>query len=105
MLEMGWGYVRRAADDESQDLWIVGENARTKKIGIYDKCVQETNPANPKCNIKGNIGQQGEKTKLYRDPDCGQYGNTLIQLYLGDKWFCGEKEARAARFTKGSDCK
>lgn len=79
------------------------QNARNKQIGIYSsKCTQITNPANPKCNIKANNNLRLGKN--YHTPDCKVYHLTIVQLYFGDRWFCTEKEARKAGFTKGTDC-
>lgn len=106
MLEQGWAYFARGTDSNADELLKAGEKARAGTLGIFGAgCTQDVNPIQPKCNIKGNIGQQGKETKFYRYPGCGQYGNTVVQLYLGDGWFCNEKEARAAGFVKGSDCK
>lgn len=80
----------------------ISSNARNKKIGVFsDKCTQEKNSENPKCAIKGNVSKYG---KFYRTPDCSQYKITILQLYLGDQWFCTEKEAQKAGFTKSPDC-
>ena len=76
--------------------------ARKAKIGIFSPiCTQTENPDNPKCNIKGNIVKNG---MFYHYPGCGQYGNTLVHLHLGEKWICTEKEAIKAGFAKGKDC-
>ena len=78
--------------------------AKQEKIGIFSsKCTQISNISNSKCPIKGNVHKPGN-TKLYRFPGCGQYNNTDVQLFWGDKWFCTESEAQEAGFTKGSDC-
>lgn len=76
--------------------------ARAKKLGVFsDKCTQETNLENPKCSIKGNVSHYG---KFYRTKDCTQYDVTILQLYFDDQWFCTEKEAIKAGFTKSPDC-
>lgn len=80
------------------------DEARKEKLGIYSsKCTQETNPNSKTCVIKGNIRTEG-LGKIYHFPDCGQYNNTVVELYKGDQWFCTEKEAQKAGFTRGSDC-
>ena len=78
--------------------------AKQDKVGIFSpKCTQTSNVNNPKCLIKGNKNVY-DKRKLYRFPGCGQYNNTDVQLFWGDRWFCTESEAKQAGFTKGSDC-
>lgn len=81
------------------------DKAREEKLGIYSsKCTQETNPNSKTCVIKGNIRTQGAEQKIYHFPGCGQYNQTVVELYKGDKWFCTETEAKKAGFIKGSDC-
>ncbi|KKU27671.1 MAG: Micrococcal nuclease-like protein nuclease [Candidatus Amesbacteria bacterium GW2011_GWA2_47_11b] len=78
--------------------------AKAKKLGIYSpECVQDSNPKQPKCVIKGNV-KLDSPVNLYRFPGCGQYNNTQVELSKGDQWFCTEAEAQKAGFTKGSDC-
>jgi hypothetical protein len=60
-------------------------------------------PKIPDCNIKGNIDFQTYE-KFYHLPGCKHYGQTSLNLAYGDKWFCLEKEARAAGFQKASAC-
>lgn len=103
MLSAGWAIYARAGYDDG-DLSTIVAKAKKDKKGIYSEmCTQTVNNQNPKCLIKGNL-LFGANTKIYRYPDCGQYGNTLVQLHLGDQWFCTEKEALSAGFTRGSDC-
>lgn len=103
MLEKGMATFADKSAQKQPGLLEISQKARDKKIGVYsDKCTQETNLANPKCNIKGNIR---DGVKYYRDPSCYYYNHTLMQLYLGDKWFCTESEAKKEGFVKGGDCK
>ena len=78
-------------------------DAENKQKGIYAKCETAT-PPNPKCVIKANIRLE-RKTRKYYLPDCPQYNFTKISQDLGEKWFCSEKEAKAAGFTKAENCK
>jgi endonuclease YncB( thermonuclease family) len=78
------------------------KQAKEGKIGIFSEtCTQTVNKTKPTCQIKAN---NRNDVKLYRFPGCGQYNNTLVELYMGDQWFCTEKEAINAGFTKGQDC-
>ncbi|MCX6704780.1 MAG: thermonuclease family protein, partial [Candidatus Woesebacteria bacterium] len=71
--------------------------AKKAEIGVFSPlCTQLENPVNSKCNIKGN-NKDGVKT--YHYPGCSAYKITLVQLYLGDKWFCTQAEAKKAGFT------
>lgn len=103
MIEGGYAYYL-PKQEASEELKKAGERARAKKLGIYSsKCTQTENPTNKNCSIKGN-NHLGSTNRYYRFPGCGQYNNTLVELYLGDQWFCTEAEAIRAGFTKGSDC-
>lgn len=79
--------------------------AREAKLGIYSpKCTQETNPNSKTCVIKGNLRIPGNGDKTYHFPGCGNYNQTLVELYKGDQWFCTEELAKKAGFVKGADC-
>jgi endonuclease YncB( thermonuclease family) len=98
--------VRRVTNDEQDkaEMDNAQQIAKEEKIGIFGPgCTQGTNPKDKKCNIKGNM-RSGYKDRFYRYPGCGQYETTLVQLHLGDRWFCSEKEAKAAGFVRGADC-
>ena len=102
ILESGWTYYHRKGKNEPGELLKADQKAREDKVGIFSgKCTQEVNPTNPKCVIKGNI-QKGNK--YFRYPGCRVYNLTIVQLYLGEKWYCTEKEAMRDGFTKGPDC-
>jgi micrococcal nuclease len=82
-----------------------GNSARENQLGIFSpKCTQATNPDSQTCVIKGNLRIPGKGTKTYHFPGCGNYNQTLIELYKGDQWFCTESEAKKAGFIKGADC-
>ncbi len=103
MVHLGMAYYS-ANGLNDPDLLKAADFARKAKLGIYSpKCTQETNPNSKTCVIKGNQ-VLGTTQKTYHFPGCGQYTNTVVELYKGDQWFCTEKEAQQAGFTKGSDC-
>lgn len=78
------------------------DEARSKNRGIYGTtCTQKENTQNPSCNIKGN-NEAGNK--YFFTPLCNQYNETIVQLYLGDQWFCTEKEAINAGYKKAPRC-
>jgi len=104
LLEMGAAYYDMS-DEWSKNLREIGGRARNEKRGVFgEKCTQTINREDPECVIKGNTSLNGGKIPMYRFPECAQYETTLVQLYLGDRWFCSEEEARKAGFVKGSDC-
>lgn len=102
MLVRGYSYYARGTEGFSDELRQAGEVAREKKLGLFsDSCTQLTNKQKPSCNIKGNT-RNGD---IYYVPDCGVYDNVEVQLYLGDRWFCTEAEAKRAGFRKPEQCK
>jgi endonuclease YncB( thermonuclease family) len=106
MAETGNAIYRLSGQGNSESVKIknFAEIATANKSGIFGKkCTQITNMENPKCVIKGNA-RIGENTKIYSIPGCESYASTLIQLYLGDQWFCTEAEAKKAGFTKAGGC-
>lgn len=105
MLESGW--VRYHSDQTSQTeaIQAAANKAKADRLGIYNpKCYQKENSANPKCNIKGNI-DKSTKVRKYYLPNCAQYAFTIVEKDIGEDWFCTEKDAQAAGFTKAATCK
>jgi len=104
ILKQGWG--RFHSDDTSarEALKSAYDTAREKSLGIFSpKCRQTENPDNPKCNIKGNIDKNSDRVNYYY-PGCPQYEFTIVEKDLGEDWFCTEKEAQKAGFTKAKNC-
>jgi hypothetical protein len=52
------------------------------------------------CNIKGNIGNKGER--IYHVPGQAFYDKTRISAGRGERWFCSEQEARNAGWRKAA---
>lgn len=94
--------LQKSASDAM--LLEAGNDARAHERGIFgESCTQTENIDKPKCTIKGNYPRLGSRS-TYHTPECMAYKNTKVQLYLGDQWFCTEKEAIAAGFTKAETC-
>lgn len=103
MLTNGYSYYSRSSPgDIGEELKRATEKARSARNGIFsESCTQMVNNEKAACNIKGN----DRNGKIYYLPECGVYDNVTVQLYLGDRWFCSEKEAIAAGFRKPGQCK
>jgi endonuclease YncB( thermonuclease family) len=100
------GFARYESEKTSQsDLFKAANiHARDNNLGIYSpQCYQTENTKDPKCNIKGNI-EKSFGTKTYHRPDCNEYGNTIVELSLGEQWFCTEADALTAGFTPSAHC-
>jgi len=102
MILSGWARFTSTASPESEKLKSAFQKIKTEKLGVFsDFCYQNSNPKNPKCNIKGNV-KEGKKTYFF--PGCGNYSNVALELDQGDQWFCSESEATSAGFTKSANC-
>lgn len=104
MIKLGMGLYESHKVPEAQILKKANEYARENKIGIFSShCYQLENLDNPKCNIKGNI-EKREGQKYYHLPGCARYEQTIVERFLGEEWFCSEKEAIKAGYTKATTC-
>jgi endonuclease YncB( thermonuclease family) len=105
MIASGW--VRYHSDQSSQTdaIKAASAQAQAEKIGIYGLCHSMENTKNPKCTIKANIDLNNSKRRRYYLPDCAQYKFTVVEEERGEAWFCSEKEAQKAGFTKAETCK
>ena len=102
MILSGWARFTSTASPESEKLKTAFQSAKADNLGVFSPmCYQKTNPDNSKCDIKGNVR---EAKKTYFFPGCGNYSNVALELDQGDQWFCSEKEAVKAGFTKAVNC-
>jgi len=109
ILANGWAkYDSQSASKELKEvieqLKAVNQKAKENQIGIWsEQCYQKENKQNPACNIKGNISTHNGD-KIYHYPGCNHYEQTIVELNTGEQWFCSEKEAVEAGFTKSEHC-
>lgn len=97
------GFVRFHHDTSTvaDELKALGLEVKTAKKGIFGACQSQTPTKNPKCMIKGNIDRL---KKIYHVPGCTQYPFAVVEEDIGEQWFCTEKEAQAAGYTKSERC-
>lgn len=65
------------------------------------RVVQQQAPASTQdgdCRIKGNIGSKGDR--IYHVPGGRFYDRTQIDESKGERWFCSEDEAKAAKWRR-----
>lgn len=103
LVKSGLAQARRESGSENEKMKKANEFARKNKIGIWSSKCYQTEPPNPKCNIKGNKNDQNG-TKFYFPPSCRFYNLVIIEKHQGDDWFCTEKEAQKAGFKKSPGC-
>ncbi len=100
------GYAKHIWDMASANKELDRGNdfARKNKLGIFSEKCFRREPPKEGCDIKGNIMQK-TKNKEYTMPECDRYGNSIVEGYRGEEWFCSEKEARKAGYVKSKNCK
>ncbi len=105
LLASGWARYHSDQTSQTEQLQSAANAAKESRLGVFSpQCYQKENPDNPKCNIKANI-DKSTKVKKYYLPGCAQYQFTIVEKDIGEDWFCSEKEAQAAGFTKAATCK
>lgn len=104
MLEEGWGRTDYRKNSQREVLTAAFHLAQQEKRGIFSTlCRQKGEPPNPECLIKGNIDKNSYE-KFYHLPGCQHYDEVIIELDIGERYFCTEEEAQAAGFKKASAC-
>ncbi len=104
MIRDGFAHYERSGQSESQALTEANQFARANSLGIYGAECYQPNPPDPKCVIKGNYDRD-KYAWVYLTPDCPYYNKTIIEKFMGERYFCSESEAEAAGFTKAKFCK
>lgn len=103
MVKNGYAVSHRDAGTQTETINSAENFAKENKLGIFSPDCYQLKPPKDSCSIAGNIREDG--TKVYLVPGCNNYANTIIEKYKGENWFCTEKEAKTAGFTKSSNCK
>jgi len=105
MLKGGWAKPNYDPNSESETLKTAYKYASENKLGLYSSLCKKVNPTPPSknCTVKGNIDQDtGEH--LYHLTTCRHYSQIVLDLDIGEGFFCSEKEAKTAGFTLAPDC-
>jgi endonuclease YncB( thermonuclease family) len=104
MARNGFGADHSDGTDQSKQIRDAGNLAQVDKLGIYSEKCSPSVSAKSGCVIKGHIPYNtGEKNFL--NPSCWGYAKSLVERFRGEDWFCTEKDAIAAGFTKSPNCK
>lgn len=104
MLASGWVRYHHDKSKLTDELKFAFAQAKEKGNGLFTKCQSIDFSDKEGCMIKGNIDDNSDR-KNYHTPDCAQYKFTVVEKDMGEGWFCTEKEAIAAGFTKAKTCK
>lgn len=103
MLSEGYAMIDPDTKEDAKTLTFeqAGREAKDAKRNIWSAACENTQK--PGCVIKGNYRKDND-TYIYHLPGCYNYEKTSIDLHERDKWFCTEKEAVKAGFTRSADC-
>ncbi|MGI6775904.1 MAG: thermonuclease family protein [Patescibacteria group bacterium] len=103
VLKEGWARYDGSPSPEKEKLKQAYDYAFENRLGIFSPLCFSEEPPSPKCLIKGNVDRHyGQKT--YHFPGCSGYPQVMVEKDLGEDWFCSEKEAEKAGFTKSKNC-
>ncbi len=103
MLKSGWVRYHHDTNPQASELKRLADVAKVKKLGVWSECIH-TKPPNLNCNIKGNFADGKVNNKIYYIPGCVHYKTTVVEQDKGEQWFCSEKQAKAAGYTKSARC-
>ncbi|MEK7513910.1 MAG: thermonuclease family protein [Patescibacteria group bacterium] len=103
MIRDGWGRLHYNPNSKREDLKAAYKEARENQRGIFGMDCIDAEPVDPNCRIKGNIDEDKQK-KSYHLSNCRDYNRVTIDRDRGEDYYCSEKEAQAAGFTKASGC-
>lgn len=105
MIHDGWAKPNYDANSHSEELKDAYKFAKERRLGVNSDLCKKVNPTPPNknCVIKGNIDKAtGEH--FYHVPSCRHYNQIVLDLDIGEGFFCSEKEASEAGFRMASDC-
>lgn len=110
------GFARYSPDEnfsKQRELQEAESVAKAKVVGLWKECKNEKNenrkesigigPSDPNCAIKGNVSDTGFG-KVYFPPHCANYNKVIVEPAKGERYFCSEKEAEKAGFSKAQQC-
>lgn len=115
--ESQYDYIQDDYDNEYEDYWNNYQPAYTRQPTQYErdmakKCfdnfLNHQNILNQNisnwifCHIKWNISSNWEK--IFHNPHCASYTDTLIWENKWEKYFCSEDEAIENGFRKAKNC-
>ena len=82
----------------TETLVEAADQAHEQKKGIWQKCAPDPEIG---CLVKGNLDRLDKRR--YHLPHFRHYPQVVVNYQTGDRWFCSEKEAIEAGFTKARE--
>jgi len=105
MLSSGLARPDYTKNSQTEILKAAYREAADAKRGIHSTAckIVAPKPPNSRCVIKGNI-DKATWDHLYHLPSCRHYNQIVLDLDLGEQFFCSEDEAKEAGFRLAPDC-
>ena len=115
LVEEGYAMTMAIAPDNRYRDLLSSAQERAKKEGrgLWGECdyktanedLRETDsqPADPNCTIKGNISEKGYGKNYFLE-GCPNYSRIKIDISKGESYFCSEREAKKAGFSRSESC-
>ena len=91
--------AQRKAKDAKRGLW----GACTYASEGEDLREEASAAPSPSCTIKGNISEKGYGKNYFLE-GCPNYSRIKVDTRKGEAWFCSERAAQKADFTKSESC-
>jgi hypothetical protein len=105
MIKTGWAKPNYDPNSYSEELKSAYKYASDNKLGVNSSLCKKVNPTppSPNCTIKGNI-DKATGDHFYHLPSCRHYNQIVLDLDIGEGFFCSETEAQNAGFKLAPDC-
>lgn len=105
MLASGWARPNYDKNTEAERLKAAYSRVVDNKLGLRSTQCKKVDPKPPSgdCTIKGNI-DKGTGDHFYHLETCRHYNQIVLDLDLGETFFCSENEAQASGFRLAPDC-
>ncbi|MCR4325423.1 MAG: thermonuclease family protein [Patescibacteria group bacterium] len=115
MLYRGAAFTEAIAPDTAhRDLFATAQRkAKEAGRGLWSACEyksededlreEDSVAPSPQCTIKGNISEKGYGRNYFLE-GCPNYSRIKVDTRKGEAWFCSERAAQKAGFTKSASC-
>ena len=103
LVKNGYASEHGEGTPETDIVMVANTFAKENKLGIYSEECSPSKPPKKGCIVKGNI-EYNTGDRKYLIPGCHNYTQTIVEKFRGEDWFCSEKEAMNAGYSKYSNC-
>lgn len=116
LVERGFAFAEAISPDTKyRDLFATAERkAKAAGEGLWGGCEVDAKTAedlreedsiapSPECTIKGNISEKGYGKNYFLE-GCPNYSRIKVDSRKGESYFCSERDAKKAGFTRSDSC-